>query len=880
MPGKLLILDGNSLVHRAFHALPLLSTREGVFTNAAYGFTTMLLKALEQEKPTHIAVAFDRGRVTFRHEQYQGYKGQRKETPEELRTQFTLVKRILAAFNISTFEAEGYEADDLIGTLARQAEEVGLETVIVSGDRDTLQLVSARTKALLVKKGISQVQLYDPEILARELGIEPRQVADLKALMGDASDNIPGVPGIGEKTALRLIREYGSLENLLTHLDHLSPRSLGEKLAAHADQARMSKALATIYCQVPLTVDWETCRHRPPDREQLRALFEELEFKSLMKLVQNQEPERETAQAEQERPPAAPSGWYELHSPDELKRYLAAVEAAGRGAITLVWQGTEYLRAPVLALGLACPGAPPAVYALRNGPPWAVLGEFFAQTRAAIFGHDLKAILVALARQGVPLWWPAGDTMLMAYLRDPGAPGYPLGELLAREGKRRPPAATPEEEAAEAAAGVLELAAVLEPQIKLLQMERLYYEVELPLVRVLAAMELAGIKVDGQQLEVLGDELGAGMEAVAAEIYRLAGEEFNVNSPRQLGVILFEKLGLPRGRKTKTGYSTSAAVLEELAAIHPIAARVLEYRTLMKLKSTYIDGLRPLIHPETGKIHTTFHQTITATGRLSSAEPNLQNIPVRLELGRRLRKAFGPSSADRVILTADYSQIELRVLAHISEDEGLTAAFHEGEDIHTRTACEVFGVSPDQVTPEMRRRAKAVNFGIVYGISEYGLARDLGISRQEARGYIDRYFQRYPGVKRYVDEVVARAKEDGYVTTLLNRRRYLPDLFSRDPATRNFGERTAMNTPIQGSAADIIKLAMVKLYRALNAAGLKSEMVLQVHDELIFDVPREELDTVTALAKQYMENALPLRVPLVVDLKYGPNWYDLEPWPS
>lgn len=873
MKGKFLILDGNSLIHRAFHALPLLSTRQGLYTNAAYGFTAMLLKALEQENPTHVAVAFDKGRVTFRHDQYQEYKAQRKQTPEELRPQFELVKRILAAMNIPYFEVEGYEADDLIGTLVKKAEAEGLESIILTADRDALQLVSEKTKAMLSKKGISELAVYDPASLREEWGIEPQQVVDVKALMGDPSDNLPGVPGVGDKTALKLIKTFGSLEAVLENAERVSPPSLRQKLLEHADQARLCKELATIRRDAPIEIDLSGCRRQPPNYEELLRVFQELEFKTFIKGVL-QEMEKEAPSV---RTAASALPWTALRSAAEVRAYLGRLAQAGKGALVLEWKGPDYLRAPVAAIGLACPGEPPAGYRVAEEGVWEVLAGFLREGRASLCGHNTKAAMAALANKGAPLWWPEGDTMIMAYLRDPGTSEYSLEELALKELNRTLAAPAPEELAALKAQTVLDLADLLARQLKALELEKLYREVELPLSRVLAHMELTGVNVDRQQLDELGEELAAGIEALAAEIYSMVGETFNINSPRQLAVILFEKLGLPRGRKTKTGYSTSAEVLEELAAQHPVAAKVLEYRQLMKLKSTYIDGLKPLIDPQTGKVHTTFHQTITATGRLSSAEPNLQNIPVRWEIGRRLRKAFRPSAPDRVILAADYSQIELRILAHISEDPGLIAAFHEGQDIHTRTACEVFGVSPTEVTPEMRRRAKAVNFGIVYGISDYGLARDLGISRQEARDYIDRYFQRYPGVKRYVEEIVAKARENGYVTTLLNRRRYLPEILSRDHATRNFGERTAMNTPIQGSAADIIKLAMVRIYRVLEDRGLNARMILQVHDELIFDTPKQELEEVAALAKECMESAFPLKVPLVVDLKCGPNWYDLEP---
>lgn len=889
MRGKFLVLDGNSLIHRAFHALPpLFSSKLNLPTNAAYGFTTMFLKVLEQVKPTHVAVAFDHGRVVFRHEEYREYKAHRAETAEELRPQFDLVRQILAVMHVTTFEQEGYEADDLIGALVTRAAEEGLNSVIVTGDRDALQLVSEQTQVMLTRKGITQLGVYDPAAVKQELGIEPAQVVDYKALTGDKSDNIPGVPGIGPKSASRLIQEYGSLEKVLENAASVKPASVSARLSAYAEQARLSRRLAAIACQLPLQVDWETCRRRSPDYGELVKLFETLEFRSLLKSVlKSMDKEKEKGQTVkqaalqlEEAPEAAP--WLRLRSPDELEGYLRRVEEAGQGALQLVWEGEDYLNGPVAAIGLAYPHGEPAGYLPGDGAPWEILANFVRREGISWYGHNCKNILVALAGRGAALRAPAGDTAVMAYLQNPSASGYPLRELALKEiGYTAYTTADggPAEEAARGAAAIAGLAGPMQEKIRLLDMERLYYQVELPLTRVLADMELTGVRVDREQLEELGQELAAGMESAAGRVYELAGEEFNLNSPRQLGVVLFEKLGLPRGKKTKTGYSTSAGVLEDLAQTYPIAAAILDYRQLMKLKTTYVDGLRRLIDPHSGRVHTTLHQTITATGRLSSAEPNLQNIPIRLEQGRRLRKAFVSSGTGWVLLAGDYSQIELRILAHISGDERMIDGFHRGEDVHTRTAGEVFGVEPQEVTPEMRRRAKAVNFGLVYGLSDYGLARDLGIGRHEAHEYMQRYFARYPGVARYMEEVVARARGDGFVTTILNRRRYLPDLMARDYAVRNAAERTAMNTPIQGSAADVIKLAMVGVHRALEEKGLKAKMILQVHDELIFDVPVEELAEVAALVKREMEQAFPLRVPLVVDLKFGPDWYDMEPWP-
>lgn len=870
---KLIILDGNSLAHRAFYALPLLTNRKGVFTNAAYGFTTMLLKILKAERPEYVVVAFDKGK-TFRHEQFEAYKGHRKATPQELKPQFPLIWQILDALRIAAVQLEGYEADDLIGTIARKAEQAGLMTMIVTGDRDALQLVTARTKALITRKGISNLDVFDRTIIQEKYGLEPLQLRDVKGLMGDASDNIPGIPGIGEKTAVKLVQEFGSIENLLKNLDGLSNRKMAEKIQPYREQALLSKELGTINCAVPLEIEFDLFRWQGPDYSALLEIFKELEFNSLLKDVLA---EMKVGAAE----PEAKAAELKVTYLSECREMLRLLENIKDEKIScyLALDQRDHLKAEILAIGVAWAGGNVGLNcgSLHASEIREILTALFGKHQQQLVTHDLKSCLVLAKKRGVEIKARGRDTMLAAYLLNPSAPNYELPTLsLEYLNKPLVPVEQPEEEVARAAQVIFKLDTILDKKLNETGMDKLYTDVELPLEEVLALMELQGVKLDKEQLLSMGQELAQGIESLTAEIYELAGEEFNINSPKQLGVILFEKLGLPPLKKTKTGYSTNAEVLEELAERHEVVAKILEYRQLVKLKSTYIDGLLALINPETGKVHTTFNQTITATGRLSSTEPNLQNIPIRLEAGRRLRKAFIPSTPDHLLLAADYSQIELRVLAHIAGDPGLKDAFIKDQDIHTRTASEVFGVPMDEVTKDMRRRAKAVNFGIVYGISDFGLSRDLGISRKEAQEYIALYFSRYPGVKKYIEEVIFHAREQGYVTTVLNRRRYLPDIFSSNRNIRGFGERAAMNTPIQGSAADIIKLAMLKVHQQLAEAGLKTVMLLQVHDELIFEVPKNELEKAQAIIQQAMENAYELQVPLKVDMKVGANWYDME----
>jgi DNA polymerase-1 len=876
---KLLLVDGNSLLHRAFYALPQLLNRQGMVTNAAYGFTNMFLKALADYKPSHVVVAFDKGRVSFRHELFEAYKGTRKATPEDLRPQFAMTKRILRAMRIPVCELDGYEADDIIGTLSAQAEAKGWFTVILTGDQDMLQLVAQNTIVIITKKGMSDIVEMGLKEINKNFGLNPQQLIDIKALVGDVSDNIPGVPGIGEKTAVKLIQKYHHLEDLLQELEQVPSAKLQESLKENREQVLLSKQLATINRHVELPLTLNQCAYQEPDHQELIQVFQELDFRTLIKTVLE-----EKRNLSQKNTYASLNFFEEDYSLsiEELKNTLYS-RKNNEISLYLMLSETNYLRAKVVAMGLAWSENNSGGLFIEEMTPaeqeycWQFLRQILGETEGKIFIHDAKEAIVLLRRHGIDIKAQVFDTKLAAYLLNPSAPNFDLsGVSLEYLNKPVIPGEKPALMAAKYAEAVHDLALSLPKKLEMDGLNDLYYQVELPLINILAEMEWVGVTLDKEQLANMGMELGEHLELITGEIFALAGEEFNINSPKQLNVILFEKLGLPANKKTKTGYSTNAEVLEELASHHQIVAKILEYRGLMKLKSTYIEGLQHLMHPVTGKVHTTFNQMVTATGRLSSTEPNLQNIPIRIEIGRRLRKVFIPSQKDHVLLAADYSQIELRVLAHISADPNLMEAFILDQDIHTRTAAEVFGIPMDNVTPEMRRRAKAVNFGIVYGISDYGLARDLGITRKEARDYIDSYLGRYRGVKRYLEDVVWQAKANGYVTTLLKRRRYLPDLYSSNFSVRSFGERTAMNTPIQGSAADIIKLAMVKVNQALHDDGLNAKMILQVHDELIFDVPANELIKTADLVSQCMESAYALKIPLKVEKKAGYNWYDMN----
>lgn len=887
---KVLLIDGNSIVNRAFYAMPPLTNSSGLHTNAVFGFTTMLLKAIEEEKPTHLLVAFDAGKVTFRHEGYGEYKGGRQKTPPELSEQFPLLKELLASFSISQFELGGYEADDIIGTLTRLAEEQDVDAVVVSGDKDMLQLASDRVTVLLTRKGVSEVERYSPEAIAEKYGLTPQQIIDLKGLMGDASDNIPGIAGVGEKTALKLLAEYGTVENVLAHMGEIKGK-LGENVRAHHEDARMSKRLATIYREVPLERTLDELRWSGYDAAELAAALRKLEFKSLIERLDLSGAAGAGSGADGA--VAAPAD-YDAVWVDGAEHWQALIgELPQAEALLVEAYGDNPHQSEGIGLGIAA-GSRVFVlpFAALGSPEAEPLRDWLADPGAAKRGCDLHRAELVLARSGCSLRGHAFDVQLAAYLLDPTEADPSLAGLLQRHGLASIPLdeevlgkgakfRVPDEAklAAFLAAKTDAIRRLAEPLAKELEeagMRTLYYELEQPLSVILAGMEKQGISVRAEALEELGKEFQGGIERTMNEIYRHAGCEFNIGSPKQLGEVLFEKLGLPVVKKTKTGYSTDAEVLEKLEPYHEVVRLILHYRTLAKLQSTYIEGLLKEIRPEDGKIHTYYRQTIAATGRLSSQYPNLQNIPIRLEEGRQIRKAFVPSEPGWHILAADYSQIELRVLAHISGDEGLKEAFRNELDVHTKTAMDVFGVAADQVDSNMRRQAKAVNFGIVYGISDYGLSQNLGITRKEAAAFIEQYFAAFPGVRRYMDDIVAQAKQDGYVKTLLERRRYLPDIRASNFNLRSFAERTAMNTPIQGTAADIIKLAMVRMDETLRERGLRSRMLLQVHDELVFEVPPEELETMKALVPKVMAEAFPLDVPLKADVNYGVNWYEAK----
>lgn len=863
---RLFLLDGHSLAFRAFFALPLLTTGSGRYTNATFGFAMMLTKLLEDHRPEYIAVAFDKGRPTVRLERYAEYKGTRQKAPTEMSEQIPYIKQILEGYRIPILEFPGYEADDILGTLSLQAEGAGLQAMIVTGDRDALQLVSPDVTVLLTKKGITEVEAYDPAAVNVRYGLRPDQLIDLKALMGDSSDNIPGVPGIGEKTGVKLLQAAGDLATLLADPAAYASKRQVELLTTYREQALLSQELATIIRDLPLPLTLPELERQPADYAALAAAYREYELKSLLERLPAESvklaPRTTTCVTACQRDLVASADWAALQqSVAEHQQLVLAIRSSGQGqlAVAMAVEDEQVFLLPDVA---ACRSQ---------------LQTLLEQPGLRLTGHDCKAMAVALRRYRVELPVPTGDTLLAAYLLEPSQTDYALAQLAEVHLNQHLSESDQLTGLAQAVTATDRLLPVLEAKLAEKDLEYLYRQIELPLAAVLAGMELQGVAVDQAVLAKMQQSLEQRLEAIMAETYAAAGEVFNINSPKQLGAILFEKLRLPVIKKTKTGYSTDAEVLEALADQHQVVSKILEYRQLSKLKSTYLDGLLLVVDQADSRVHTTYNQTVTTTGRLSSSEPNLQNIPVRLAEGREIRKAFRPGPGFEHILAADYSQIELRILAHVSQDPILIKAFLHDEDIHTRTAAEVFGVDPDLVSKEMRSRAKAVNFGIVYGISDYGLSRDLKITRAEAKAYIDRYFARYAGVKNYIDRVIEQARQDGFVTTLLNRRRYLPDINSKNYNLRSFAERTAMNTPIQGSAADQIKLAMVNIARRLRQEGYDSKMILQVHDELIFETTAAELADLARLVRQEMEQAIELLVPLKVDVKVGTNWFNVAP---
>lgn len=875
------LIDGNSIANRAFYALPLLSTSAGLHTNAVLGFTTMLLKVLEEMEPTHIMVAFDAGKVVFRHTEYAEYKGGRAKTPPELSEQFPLIRELLDAFSIKRFELEGYEADDIIGTLTKRADEQNWKTTVITGDKDMLQLVSDHVSVALTRKGVSEIELYTPQEIQEKYGLAPLQIIDLKGLMGDSSDNIPGVPGVGEKTALKLLHEYGSVEAVLENVDRVSGKKLQENLRENVDKAKMSKELATILREAPVELDVEATGYSGYDGAVLAEFFKKMEFKSLLSKIKVDAP----AKGEEK---AAPFQ-FEVVTAETADRF--ADKLTSPMAIYVEMDGDNYHHAPILGFGLSADDT--VLYVPWDvAKDWQAFCKWLACDTQKKWTFDGKRDTVGLAWHGLEILGIDFDVYLASYLLnatesnptlDSIASQYAKVRVLADEevygkGAKRmlPESDVLSEHVAHKAAAIWQSVPVLREQLAENQMNELLDDLEAPLSMVLAQMEKQGVKVNRDRLAQMGVELDAKLEELTGQIYELAGRTFNINSPKQLGEILFDVLDLPVLKKTKTGPSTSADVLEKLAPYHPIIDAILTFRQLGKLRSTYIEGLTKEIHSQSSKVHTLYNQATTATGRLSSTDPNLQNIPIRMEEGRKIREAFIPSEEGWYMLAADYSQIELRILAHISGDENLIDAFRRGMDIHTRTAMDVFGVGEGEVTSLMRRQAKAVNFGIVYGISDYGLSQNLGITRKEAGDFIERYFSVFSGVKHWMEEIVKQAKQDGYVTTLLNRRRYLPDIRSSNFNLRSFAERTAMNTPIQGTAADVIKLAMIRMQESLREKGLKSRMLLQVHDELVFEVPQDELEAMQQLVPEVMESALELNVPLKVDVNYGQSWYDAK----
>lgn len=876
---KIMVIDGNSILNRAFYGVRQLSNHEGLPTNAVYGFLATLFKLQDDEKPDRTVVCFDVREKTFRHVKFDSYKATRKGMPDELAVQLPVVKDVLDAMGLTRCELPGYEADDLIGTISRRANEHGDSCVVVTGDRDSLQLVGDGTTVRLVttKMGQTTYDSYDTKKFREKYGFDPIYLIDLKALMGDSSDNIPGVPGIGEKTAMQLLHDFGSLDGVYQHLD--DPRikkGARTKLEAGEQSAKDSYWLATIDRNAPLELDVEHLPEAKPDEQALYDLLTRLEFKNFIK--------RLDLSGEQAAPRLPEVQVQPVRTAAEGFALLDALTASDRVFAVL----SETLRAACLLDGDTASMLFADDFAENE---WGDLLRRLFDGSVELVLHDAKPVAAALLARGIQPDGIRFDTCIAAYVIDPTQSGYDLPRVALAYCNTELPALDLDDPAAvsplggqeQTAAACAQHAAAIRAiytetaeQIEQFGMRKLYYEIELPLLRVLAEMEVLGCAVEPDALRAFGDKLDARIRELTQQIYHDADGEFNINSPKQLGEVLFEKLHLPAPKKTKTGYSTNVEVLERIADDHPIVPRILEYRQLSKLKSTYVEGLLKVISPKDGRIHTHFQQTVTATGRLSSTDPNLQNIPVRTELGRELRRMFVAPDDDHVLIDADYSQIELRVLAHISQDEHMIEAFRSGQDIHAATAAKVYHVPLEQVTPQMRSSCKAVNFGIVYGISDFSLAQDIGVTRKEAGEFIRTYLATYPGVAKYMDEIKESARENGYVTTLFGRRRALPELKSRNFNIRSFGERVAMNTPIQGTAADIIKIAMVRVRDRLLREGLESRLILQVHDELILEAPKSEQETAMQLLREEMEAAFPMAAPLVAEAKAGHSWYDTK----
>ncbi len=891
----LYLIDGNSLVYRAFYALPdTMRTASGIPTNAIYGFTSILLKLIE-ERPDYLAVAFDLPVPTFRHKEYSAYKATRQKAPESLGEQMSHIKNILAAFSIRAFEAEGFEADDIIAAVSRDAAKKGVKVKIFTGDKDALQLVTEDINVLSAVKGISETFLYTPETVFSKIGVRPENITDYKALAGDSSDNIPGVPGIGDKTAVSLIAKYGPLENIIKNADKIEGK-LGEKIRANIESAKLSKHLATLVESVPVDKDMEKMRLSLPIWQKILPLFEKYEFKSFLKKYGGRETLGLFAGEIKEKihHPDPKTDYRLVQDESEAVRVFDEMRSAGFFAFDTETTSLDIMAAELVGASFSSK-ADKAYYIpaniLLSGSVKKSLTALLTDSTKKKCGHNLKYDIKVLDKHGVKTSGPFFDSMVASYILDPtgGKHGLKyLGEkylgrrmtsfdelMLAEESSdiKNADINDLKNYACADADVTFQLCGLLAPKLEEKGLGRVFYDIEMPLVKILAGMELEGVSIDTPKLERLGKEMAARLKDLEKEIYIICGEEFNINSPKQLSCVLFDRLKIPSVKKTKTGASTDASVLEALAGDFEIARKLLEYRQLTKLKTTYVDALPLLVNPKTGRIHTSFNQIATATGRLSSSEPNLQNIPVRAEAGKQIREAFIPADPERdVIITADYSQIELRVLAHLSDDAAMIEDFINGRDIHSATAADIFGVKLEDVTKEMRNFAKTINFGIVYGMSSFGLAKTLNIKKNEAEDYIKKYFDRYKGVKIFMDATIASARKNGCVSTLLGRRRYLPDIDSRNQSVRQAEERVAINTPVQGTAADIIKMAMIQISTKSQILNPKPVMIMQIHDELVFECPKENIAEAAKMISAAMTDVVRLKVPLTVNIASGPSW--------
>nr|UWI51172.1 DNA polymerase I [Clostridioides difficile] len=882
MEKKLIIIDGNSIINRAFYALPEMNNKEGLKTNAIYGFTTMLFKIIDIYQPTHISVAFDRKAPTFRHLEYKEYKAGRKGMPDELAEQLQPLKDLLDKFKINRLEIDGYEADDIIGTVSKKAEDNGYKVYIVTGDKDAIQLASDKTTTLITKKGVGEVEEYDFNSVIEKYEMTPTQFIDLKGLMGDKSDNIPGVPGIGEKTGIKLIKEFSSIENLIENTDKLKG-SVKKKIEENKEIAIQSKRLATIIRDVPIEVNLDSMIFGDYDKDELLDKFRYFGFTSLLSRLVDLVDSDDTEQVEEK---------IEILKLKDIDKFIDEVNKKGQVILKTVRGQGNILEKNIIYIFISVDGE--KIYYIDSDEVTKLDG-ILSNKEIKKFGYNLKDDYISLKPYNINLENINFDITIAEYLIDStSSTSYDCSaiamkylskkvkskeELLGKGVKSKNYEDLEFEDLAEYMGQIIctvkETIPMMERSLTDMSMDGLFYHVEMPLVEVLGHMEYEGIKVDKSILDDLSIEFKEIISTLEKEIYELSGEPFNINSPKQLGVILFEKLELPIIKKTKTGYSTNADVLEKLRDKHPIIDKITEYRQIVKLNSTYVEGLLNIINPESNRIHSSFNQTITTTGRISSTEPNLQNIPIKMEMGRKIRKVFIADENCKLV-DADYSQVELRVLAHMSQDENMIEAFKHNEDIHTKTASQVFNVSMEDVTSELRGAAKAVNFGIIYGKSDFGLADDLNIPVQKAKEYIESYFAKYHKIKEFMDTTVEKASEDGYAVTILNRRRYIPEIKSSNFMERNRGKRFAMNAPIQGSAADIIKIAMINVHKKLEENNLKSKLILQVHDELIVEAIDDEIDIVKKIVKEEMENAVNMDVHLDVDLNVGSSWYETK----